>query len=87
MTRRPISFERAKAQYVHRFTVEHVPTWARNPCEGNGKFYAPQYASDREWYEATKFPGEGGIPRGDDQCMSTNQTWPRGQWLNAPFRA
>jgi hypothetical protein len=44
------SFEDAKRQYVYRFTMEHVPKWAKEPC-GNGLYYKPQFKSDREWYD------------------------------------
>jgi hypothetical protein len=87
MKKRPISFANACAQYVHRYTLEHTPQWAKSPCEGNGRFYAPQYRSDREWYEATRFPGEAGISRKDDHCQSNGQTWPLGQWLHQPMPA
>jgi hypothetical protein len=43
------SFEQAKAQYVHRFTMEHG-------AAPNGQYYAPQFASDQEWYDHTQFP-------------------------------
>jgi hypothetical protein len=83
---RPISFERACAKYPHRYTMEHVPDWARHRAPG-GQFYAPQYRSDREWYDLTKFPGE--LPKAfffGGHCYSTGQTWPRGHWLDRPFQ-
>lgn len=82
---RPISFADACRQYSHRYTLDHVPAWARTPCS-NGKFYAPQYASDAEWYERARFPGEGEIPRRAKHCESGTPTWPRGQWLDEPMR-
>lgn len=82
---RPLSFADAKARYVHRYTMEYLPSWARKPSP-NGKYYAPQYASDREWYENTIFPGEKHIPAKADHCESNKQTWPLGQWLNAPYQ-
>ncbi len=85
--KRAITLEQARSQYVHRYTMEHIPAWARKPCEGNGKFYAPQYRSDAEWYANTYFPGEPELV-GDDgtHCQSFNQTWPLGQWLDAPYQ-
>lgn len=77
----------ARSQYVHRFTMEHVPQWARTEC-GNGKFYAPQYSSDSEWYEHTVFPEEEShpdFPRKVNHCYATGQTWPRGLWLDVVF--
>jgi hypothetical protein len=87
---RKISFETACARYPMRYTMEHKPEWAKLPCPGKTApaFYAPQYATDREWYERTKFPGERGYPFGEreTQCYSTGQTWPRGQWLEEEFK-
>ncbi|MEY9247592.1 hypothetical protein [Bradyrhizobium elkanii] len=87
---RTISFEQAKARYVHRFTMQHVPAWALQPVDmtinGQGPcFHAPQFRSDREWYENTKFPGES--PLADKRhCYTTDQTWPLGCWLLSPYR-
>lgn len=80
--KRKVSFEAAKARFVHRYTMEHVPGWARARNPGNGKFYAPDYASDREWYENTTFPGEPGLHGNNRHCLSMNQTWPLGYWLD-----
>lgn len=80
------SFAQACATYVHRYTLEHVPFWASLPCAGNGLYYAPQYRTDREWYDRTVFPGERDIPAKEKWCRSTHQTWPLGQWLDAPFK-
>lgn len=81
---RKISFQDACRKYTNRFTMEHVPSWAKHPAS-NGKYYAPQYSSDREWYESTIFPGEGNIHPRSKYCESTNQTWPLGQWLANPY--
>lgn len=84
MTRK-LSFEQAKAKYVHRYTMEHVPQWAKEPAP-NGKHYAPQYSTDREWYDNTFFPGENGIEANDRHCRSDKQSWPLGQWLDTPYK-
>ena len=77
------SFETACAQYVHRFTMEHVPNWARIP-RPDGSFYAPHFATDREWYAHTLFWGES--PLADaHHCHTSGQTWPLGKALNTPF--
>lgn len=84
---RNIPFDAACRQFSNRFTVEHVPAWARKPAP-NGKFYAPQYASDHEWYERTAFPGEPEHILGKQHggaCDSRHESWPVGQWLDAPF--
>jgi hypothetical protein len=70
---RKITFEQAKAQYIHRFTMDHTPAWARDTE------YKPHYASDREWYENTVFPGEKGIHGNSKHCYSSNQSWPLGR--------
>ena len=78
-----LSFEQAKAKYVHRFTMEHVPTWASKPAP-NGKYYAPQFSSDLEWYDNTLFPPQNPYSRKD--CHTSGQTWPIGQWLDSVYR-
>ena len=83
---RPISFEHAKARYCHRYTCEHVPTWARKPNPLTGQYYAPQYASDAEWYAKTLFPGEKPAFATKSHCYSSGQSWPRGQWLATPYQ-
>lgn len=80
-----ITLEEAKASYPYRFTMEHVPHWATKE-RSDGTFYAPQYASDKEWYDKSAFPGENGIPEEDDHCESWNQTWPLGKSLKEPYR-
>lgn len=86
------SFSQACARYIHRFTMEHIPAWAtRRPCDDGGDatwYYAPQFFSDREWYDSTVFPGEPGhsaISKRVTSCYATGQTWPLGQHLAAPY--
>jgi hypothetical protein len=81
---RVISFVQAKARYVHRFTMDHRPQWAIERAR-NGKFYAPQFRSDREWYDNTLFPGEAHVHPRERHCFTTGQTWPLGVWLDQPF--
>ena len=87
---RPITFEQAKARYVHRYTMEHVPAWAqRRPCDDGGviaKYYAPHFRTDREWYENTLFPGEGFVGKREKYCFVVRHTFPLGLWLDQPFR-
>jgi len=80
---RIISFERAKEQYIFRFTMEHVPRWAFTPAP-NGLYHAPQFRSDAEWYANTLFPGESEIVDAG-HCYTSHQTWPLGQWLHSPY--
>lgn len=90
MTARPLTLAEARARYVHRFTLEHVPAWARvahDHTELGAVFYAPQYASDAELYALTIFPGEGDLGPRSRYCESGGQTWPLGQgFLTAPYR-
>lgn len=83
MTRK-VSFEQAKAKFVNRYTMENVPNFAKVVNPGNGKYYAPQYSSDAEWYQRTFFKGESELAT-DRHCYSTCPSWPIGQWLDVPF--
>ena len=86
---RAISFEEAKRRYVNRYTMEHVPTWSRTrPADHGGtetRYYAPQFRTDREWYENTRFYGESGHIGRKGECFTTGQTFPLGHWLDRPF--
>lgn len=42
------------AAYVHRFTGEHKPGWARKPWK-DGKPYPVQHATDKDWLAETTF--------------------------------
>jgi hypothetical protein len=58
----PLDLQReALSSYVHRFTRQHVPAWARQPMP-NGNAYPVQYDSDAQWLARTLFPV---IRRGD----------------------
>lgn len=83
MRKRKITFEEAKNRYLQRFTMEHVPQWALFPVEP-GIYYAPQYATDLEWYENTFFNGEHELAS-KEYCYTTKQTWPLGHWLDKPY--
>lgn len=87
---RVISFEEAKRRYPHRFTMEHVPVWARErPCDRGGlisKYYAPQHRTDREWYDNTLFPGEGFVGKREKHCFVIRHSFPLGMWLDQPYR-
>ncbi len=80
---RPITLAQAQERYPHRYTGDHKPAWANKPAP-NGKRYAPQYRSDREWFDNTRFPEEMNkdarkLLKG--ACQSSNPSWPSGQWL------
>jgi hypothetical protein len=78
-----LSFDAACRQYVHRFTMEHVPQWALMPFR-NGRYPAPQFRSDREWYEHTQFFPEPMATR--RYCHTTGHTWPLGTALDQPYQ-
>jgi len=80
-----MTYEQAINVYIHRYTMEHVPRWADKPAP-NGKFYAPQFASDREWFEHTLFPPHHPLGRKETSCYTSGQTWPLGQWLDTRFQ-
>lgn len=82
---RSMSFSEACARYVHRFTLEHIPACARHMNGNNLMYNAPQYASDKEWYDRTFFHGEHELATAR-HCYSTCPTWPLGKWLAAPYR-
>lgn len=68
----------ALRRFVHRFTKEHVPEWARsNPN------YKPQFASDADWLEHTMFyvTKAGNLDNRYTSCMSV-PTWPEGKGVN-----
>lgn len=71
------TFEEAKREYPHRFTMEHAPDWAKEEQRPDGKYYAPHYKTDCEWYSNSHFYHDG--------CSCTNLSWPIGKELDKPF--
>ena len=86
---RSISFEAACMGYKNRFTCENVPAWSSQSFREQGGdsdlFCAPQYKTDKEWYDNTDFPGENGNNL-KNSCYSHNASWPMGKSLVSPFR-
>lgn len=76
-------FEQAKAQYVHRYTMEHKPVWANKP-KSDGRYYAPQYLTDKEWYDNNYLHLNPLHDKG--HCRTQNTTWPLGKTLASSFR-
>lgn len=65
----------ALSQYVHRFTGDHKPAWARQLMP-NGRAYPVQFASDKDWLAHTTFCIEGRPMRlANADCYSC-ATWP-----------
>ena len=64
------------AAYVHRFTGEYKPKWAREPWK-NGKPYPVQFRDDADWLANTLFitRGNGRLDLRYQACFST-PTWP-----------
>lgn len=62
--------------YVHRFTRQHRPDWARKPMP-SGKPYPAQFDSDAEWLANTRFAvrQNGRLDRRHGSCESM-PTWP-----------
>lgn len=86
--KRKLTLDQARARYPHRFTMDYSPRWAKEPFEAGplaGKYPAPQYASDLEWYENTVFPGEPGLHGNCKHCQSGRPTWPLGLTLTLPY--
>ena len=67
------------ASYVHRFTKEHRPAWAKT-LRPDGRPYPVQFASDSDWLAHTVFAvrKDGRLDRRVNQCTST-PTWPDGK--------
>lgn len=65
----------AKARFVHRFTRQHRPQWAK----ANPK-YAPHFADDADWLAHTYFEitKQGEFDRRVNHCES-HPTWPDGK--------
>jgi hypothetical protein len=81
---RPLTLAQAKARFPHRFTMEHVPTWASKPDSVNG-YYKPQFRTDAEWYDNTLFHGESDLATRDHCC--SRPTWPLGKgFADSPFK-
>jgi hypothetical protein len=80
------SFTEACELFNKRFTMEHAPVWAKMQCS-NGKYPAPQFKSDREWYVNTTFPGEKYLDENEKHAISVNQSFPLGYWLDSPYKA
>lgn len=84
---KPSAQREALSRFVHRFTMEHVPSWALRPLD-DGRHYAPAYASDREWLACTTFAitKSGDMDQRARFCQSGGQSFPLGKFLAAPYR-
>ena len=66
----------ALARFVHRFTGDHRPQWARNP-RPDGSPYPLQFKDDADWLASTRFyvRKDGGLSERHRFCESS-PTWP-----------
>lgn len=80
----PLTFAEAleTEQAARRFTPEHIPEWAHIRRRGDVRYPAPQYRSDREWYERS---GVQGVPLPFDPAKVSAATFPFGQFLPRPY--
>lgn len=64
------------AAYVHRFTKQNKPVWARQPKE-DGTFYSPHFEDDDDWLGHTYFAVDENqrLKPGRWSCQSF-PTWP-----------
>lgn len=79
--------EDARRAFVHRYTAEHTPEWAKNAPKGKGEAqYSVQFKSDRDWLENTLFEvnRDGRLRRSATMCLSS-PTWPNNPELRNPL--
>lgn len=67
------------AQFVHRFTGDHKPSWANEP-RPDGSAYPVQFRDDQDWLANTFFEitAKGELSRRTRHCES-HPTWPNGK--------
>jgi len=72
----PIDRQHVLATYVHRYTGDHKPNWAKRD-RANDKPYLVQFANDQEWLEHSYFTvtKQGRLDKRVKRCES-NPTWP-----------
>lgn len=80
---RPLSIDEARRRFVKRFTLNHIPHWAKHKLP-NGKYPGPRYESDQHWYATSEFIGFGatGVRK---YIREGKPTYPVGRFLDAPF--
>lgn len=68
--------EHVLSAYIHRFTKDHKPMWARETMP-NGNKYPVQFESDSDWLDNTFFEvtKQGRLDKRFHHCES-NPTWP-----------
>jgi len=73
---RPEARQEALSAFVHRFTGQHIPSWATERWKGS-QTYPVQFKDDEDWLAHTRFSvtASGRLDRRADHCESS-PTWP-----------
>jgi hypothetical protein len=83
-----MTFEEAKRIFIHRFTMGHMPKWAEKKSAWKksawkksacGKFYAPHFRTDLEWFKNTIFVE-------NRAAITKGESWPMGRWLDKIYK-
>lgn len=69
----PADQRTALTRYVHRYTRDHVPAWAK---KSNGTVYQVQFASDMDWLSNTTFPVRKDGSLAARGACNSHPTWP-----------
>lgn len=74
----------ALRRFVHRFTGDHTPSWARVP-RADGTAYMVQFKNDLDWLSHSEFAvnKDGSLSANHKYCVS-HPTWPFGQSATQP---
>jgi len=71
--------------FVHRYTGQHTPDWARVGTWKDGQPYPVQFKDDAEWLANTRFAvlKSGDLDTRFSECESS-PTWPNNPEIRAP---
>lgn len=74
----PVTQREALARFVHRYTAEHVPAWARKKTVAFPNGAPLQFATDAEWLRNTQFAVKknGTLDKRVNHCETGEPTWP-----------
>lgn len=65
----------ALSRFIHRYTGDHTPKWARQPMP-NGNFHPVQFASDQDWPGHTLFWVTDRYTLAKRRACDSRPTWP-----------
>lgn len=73
----PADQKHALRAYVHRYTGDHTPAWAKHTTRPDGREYVVQFRDDAEWLANTFFRvrNDGTLAVSVYNCES-HPTWP-----------